>query len=84
MRGLIAFFFACFGGGTPLKDQFFLRFMQNQPGSIAPYPFLASLPQKMIGLPAGALAVVSHVDRAWPYAFSWPGIANPQMATFES
>ncbi len=84
LRGLLAFFFACFGGGTPMKDQFFRRFLQDRPGDIAPHPFIAGLPKRMLGLPAGALAVIAHVERTWPFSFSWPGIAEPQLAAFES
>jgi hypothetical protein len=38
----------------------------------------------MLGLPSGALAVIAHVERTWPFSFSWPGMAEPQLAAFES
>lgn len=86
LHGLIAFFFACYGGGTPQYDEFV---RQDRPGEaparleIAPHPFLAQLPAKMLGRSRGALAVVSHVDRAWSYSFDW-GKAGTQTVVFES
>lgn len=71
--GMIAFHFACYGGGTPQYNDF----EQPSPSTsettarkaIAQRPFVARLPQKLLGHPnGGALAVVSHVDRAWSYA----------------
>lgn len=82
LTGMIAFFFACFGGGTPRLDDFAHQAMTS-PAPIAPRAFVAALPQRMLGLASGgALAVVAHVERAWGYSFSWPG-AGPQRAVFE-
>jgi hypothetical protein len=87
LLGLIAFFFACYGGGTPQFNEFA---QQDRPGAapairpeIAPYPFLAQLPVKMLGRPRGALAVVGHVERVWSYSFDW-GKAGSQTTVFES
>jgi hypothetical protein len=87
LLGLIAFFFACYGGGTPQFNEFTQR---DRPGvtpptrpEIAPFPFLAQLPQNMLGRPRGALAVVGHVERAWSYSFRW-GKAGNQTLVFES
>lgn len=83
LAGLLAFFFACYGAGTPRLDEF------TYPGEkaraeLAPQAFLAGLPQRMLAHPnGGALAVVGHVDRAWGYSFSW-GQAGRQLAVFES
>ncbi len=86
LSGLIAFFFACYGGGTPQYDEF-VRYAKPEgpasPSAIAPYPFLAQLPVKMLGRPRGALAVVGHVDRAWSYSFNW-GQAGIQTTVFEA
>jgi hypothetical protein len=77
--GLIAFHFACFGAGTPEQDDFS---KQAQRPAIAAHDFVARLPQTMLSHPGGAaLAVVSHVDRAWGYSFSWGG-AGEQRAVF--
>jgi len=87
LLGLIAFFFACYGGGTPQFNEFTQR---DKPSvtpttrpEIAPFPFLAQLPTKMLGRPRSALAVVGHVERAWSYSFRW-GKAGNQTVVFES
>jgi hypothetical protein len=86
LRGLIAFLMACFGAGTPAGDSF--------PGGgsgrprarqkiLAPRPFLAALPQRLLS--CGALAVLGHVDRGWTMSFSWllQGQIQEAAANFE-
>jgi hypothetical protein len=81
LTGMIAFLFACFGAGTPRHDDFDRT--SDRPRTIAPTPFVAALPQALLGREAGALAVVGHVDRAWGYSFVWPG-AGRQTEVYRS
>lgn len=79
LQGMIAVHFACFGGGTPEEDGFWEGPL-GRPPRIAPYPFLARLPQRLLSHPGGgALAVISHTDRAWTTSFSWSEQAQPQI-----
>jgi hypothetical protein len=52
VHGVIALVFATYGAGTPQR--------------LAPAPFVAALPQRLLSHPGGAaLAVIAHVDRAF-------------------
>ena len=81
--GSIAMHFACFGGGTPqLSD--YSHDVDGPPAAIAPNNFLGWLPQRMLAHPrGGALAVIAHVERAWPDAFNWDN-AGSQTTVFTS
>ena len=79
LRGMLAFFFACYGAGTPRQDDF-AHLATGTPVEIAPHGFLARLPQQL--LKRGALAVVGHVERAWGCSFVWKR-AGEQLAVFE-
>jgi hypothetical protein len=73
LRGMIGVLFACYGGGTPTRDEFTRRALGDaQARQLAPAALLARLPQRLLAHPGGgALAVVAHVDRAWGSAFLW-------------
>ncbi|MBP7692118.1 MAG: hypothetical protein KA764_09390 [Anaerolineales bacterium] len=79
LLGLMAFFFACYGAGTPKLDEFAHR--TGKRAEIAPRPFLARLPLRLLS--RGALAVVGHVERAWGTSFIW-GRAGGQIEVFRS
>ena len=82
LLGLMTFHFACYGAGTPRLDDF--AHLDSERLPIAPQAFVASLPQKLLAHPkGGALAIVSHVERAWGYSFLWEG-AGTQLAVFEA
>lgn len=67
LLGLIAFLFACYGGGTPLEDEFAHK--DGKRAQIAPKPFIANLPRRL--LLQGTQAVFAHVERAWGTSFVW-------------
>jgi hypothetical protein len=82
VHGLVAFHFACYAAGTPEYDDFILD--DAAPRRIAGRPFVARLPQALLGHPnGGALAVIGHVERAWGCAFQPLGAA-PQLQPFRN
>jgi hypothetical protein len=84
LSGLIAFFFACYGAGTPLYDEFTKQAFKERKETITERPFVAALPSAMLSLPrGGALAVIGHVERAWGSSFLGSG-RSEQVTVFES
>jgi hypothetical protein len=83
VAGLIAFFFACHGGGTPRYDDFAHR-NEWKKREIAPHAFVSKLSRSLLSHPrGGALAVVGHVERAWSQSFLWR-TSDSQTEVFES
>jgi hypothetical protein len=83
IHGLVSFHFACFGAGTPIRDQFVHKAGQPPP-DIASAPFIARLPQRLLSHPNGcAIACIGHVERAWGYSITTSG-AGPQLLPFRN
>ncbi len=75
LRGMITFHFACFSGGVPEFDSFGHK-SGEPPGRLAARPFVARLPQRLLGHQRGALAVIGRVDKAWGWSYYWRGAGN--------
>jgi hypothetical protein len=83
--GLVTFHFACYGAGTPQFDDYAYLDNQEKRSAIAARPFVARLPQWLLGHPnRGALAVVGHVDRAWSCSFYGGPRLGSQLQAFQS
>jgi hypothetical protein len=81
--GMIAFIFACYGGGIPKSDNFYRQAFGVQK-DIAPYAFVSQMPLKLLSHPkGGALGVFAHVERAWGSSIMWDG-AVADTETFKS
>ena len=83
VHGMVSFFFACYGAGTPERDEFCHEPGQPPP-AIADAPFVARLPQRLLSHPrGGALAVIGHVERAWGYSILGAS-GEPQLQPFQN
>ncbi|MEV7565996.1 hypothetical protein [Streptomyces tanashiensis] len=79
----VMFSFCCYGAGTPAVSEFPENADRHRSPE-ADSPFVARLPQRLLGNSAGgALAFVSHVDRAWSCSFLWGGL-TPQITAMTS
>ncbi|MBX3013065.1 MAG: CHAT domain-containing protein [Caldilineaceae bacterium] len=86
VHGLIAFFFACYGAGTPTHYRFLdekqLLLERRAPPRLAAEPFVAALPQRLLAHPnGGALACIGHVDKVFTTSFSNRN-REPRLAAF--
>lgn len=73
LLGSIVFLFGGWSAGTPHLDNF--PPSRKRPEPLAPRPFVARLPQRLLGHPkGGVLAVIGHVDQGWTHSFSWEGV----------
>jgi hypothetical protein len=66
LLGTMGFLFACFSGGCPTVNGYYFN-KDGSPITIAPTPTVSRLPQTLLS--RGMLAVIAHVDLAFPYAF---------------
>jgi hypothetical protein len=83
LHGVVTFHFACYGAGTPSHDRFFHK-PGRRPPQIAPRPFVAALPKRLLSHPGGgALACIGHVERAWGYSIV-SNTSSPQLIPFEN
>lgn len=70
LLGLVTFLVACYGAGTPDRDNYYDGQTLGKPRRIASRPFVSALCQRLLShSKGGALAVVGHVDRAWSVSF---------------
>jgi hypothetical protein len=82
VHGLVAFFFACFGAGTPESDLYAFE-KGHQPAPIAPRPFTAALPRRLLAhAQGGAIACIAHVERAWGSSITG-ATTSPQIIPFQ-
>ena len=86
VKGLVALVFACFGAGTPDLDQFPMDMAQaGKTPALAPQPFIAALPNRLLAHPkGGALAVIGHVDRAWGFSIQPSKSSDAQIGPFRN
>lgn len=71
LLGTIAYFVNPYGIGTPMYDEF-STLDNTPPRQIAPRPFVARLPMRMLGHErGGALAVIGQIGNLWTDSFRW-------------
>lgn len=81
LHGSIFFLFACYGAGMPKFEDFAGAGGRKQ---VAAEAFVSSLPKRLLAHPGGgALAVIGHIERAWPTSFEGPR-SREQLQTFQS
>ncbi len=66
LQGTMAFLFACYSGGCPADNNYYFG-PNGAQIPVAPAPLIAALPQALLA--HGTLAVIAHVDLAFPYSF---------------
>lgn len=69
--GMVTFQFGCFTAGSPDVEDLGNPLTGTRE-EVAPGPFVAKLPQRLLAHPGGgALAVIGHVERALPSSIEW-------------
>lgn len=81
LRGLILFSMACYSAGTPSHDSF--ASLNRRAKQIAKRDFVAELPRRLLSNRGGpALAVIGHLDAAFPVGFQWLPEGNDEPLAF--
>jgi hypothetical protein len=75
LQGTVGFLFACYSGACPVENSYYFN-KDGSPIRIAPNPLVARLPQALLS--RGMLAVIGHIDLAFPYAFQ-DAAGTPQV-----
>lgn len=98
LPGGVWFMLACYGAATPAKSAYheWLRVLKENQAyqesaaavieglpNAGETPFIAALPQSLLANPRGPLAVVSHADLAWTFAFEDVGSSRNHPERFE-
>jgi len=82
LHGSIFMLFACYGAGMPSHEEFFDADLKRK--QKAKQPFVSALPKRLLAHKGGgALAVIGHVERAWPSSFKGKR-SKGQLQTFSS
>jgi hypothetical protein len=77
LQGTMGFLFACYSGGCPAQNNYYFG-KDGSPINVAPASFITRLPQALLS--HGMLAVIAHIDLAFPYAFvDTNGTPQPQV-----
>ena len=66
LLGAMGFLFACYSGACPAVNNYYFN-KDGSPMKIAPAPIISRIPQVLLS--RGMLAVIAHIDMAFPYAF---------------
>ncbi|HEY0781617.1 MAG TPA: C25 family cysteine peptidase [Thermoanaerobaculia bacterium] len=83
VHGLVTVSVSCYGAGTPARDDF-SRCPPKERARLAPFGFVARLPQRLLAHPnGGALAYIGHVERVWEYSYFYEE-TGPQIQTLRS
>jgi hypothetical protein len=83
----MAFFFACYGAGTPSQSDFALwcpDYREQLQQYVSDKDFLAALPTRLLSNSQPSLAVVAHVDPAWMHSFVDTRTWKPRRNPFET
>ncbi|MFO0650019.1 MAG: hypothetical protein U0326_27610 [Polyangiales bacterium] len=85
LHGLIAFNFACYGGGTPQHNEYALKENKKGDRDIAERPFVSGLHRRLLSHPrGGALAAVGHIERAWSDSLPTGAATGNRLGVFRS